>query len=233
MQTSRWRSKSSAKKSREPTAATPSYSGADYGTSRTTRASARGFGSPIIQAPRGATWSSTTSANGEPRPPRRPHPGTNMSYRYFIVFVPLCLCFGIHAAHYYPFLADDALISLRYATRLCEGHGLTWSAGKPVEGYTDLLWVLLNVPAACLGVDLILSARLLGVAAALLGIGIATLPSDGSLRPSVARAIAGELLFACCAPLAVWAVGGLEHGFMVFPLALGLYLLRRQLDVTD
>ena len=44
--------------------------------------------------------------------------------------------------------ADDALISLRYARRVCEGQGLTWSAGKPVEGYTDLLWVLLQVIGA-------------------------------------------------------------------------------------
>jgi hypothetical protein len=43
-----------------------------------------------------------------------------------------------HARHYLPFLADDALISLRYANRLLEGNGLTWTDGHPVEGYSNL-----------------------------------------------------------------------------------------------
>src|SRR5258705_420403 len=50
----------------------------------------------------------------------------------------------LHVRHYRPFLADDALISLRYANRLLHGHGLTWTDGPRVEGYSNLLWVLMN-----------------------------------------------------------------------------------------
>src|ERR1700742_3826290 len=66
---------------------------------------------------------------------------------------------AIHAAHYWPFFSDDAFISLRYAQRFAHGEGLTWTAGERVEGYTDLLWVLLLGAVSKLGVDLMVAAR--------------------------------------------------------------------------
>ena len=42
----------------------------------------------------------------------------------------------------YWWLADDAMISMRYARNLAEGLGLVWNAGERVEGYTNLLWTL-------------------------------------------------------------------------------------------
>ena len=38
---------------------------------------------------------------------------------------------------------DDAYISYRYALNLFEGHGLVYNVGERVEGYTNLLYVLL------------------------------------------------------------------------------------------
>ena len=40
----------------------------------------------------------------------------------------------LHSYYYMPFLSDDSLISLRYANRLLDGKGLTWTEGQPVEG---------------------------------------------------------------------------------------------------
>ncbi len=41
-------------------------------------------------------------------------------------------------------LFDDAMISMQYARNLAQGHGLVWNVGeKPVEGYSNPLWVLL------------------------------------------------------------------------------------------
>lgn len=57
----------------------------------------------------------------------------------------------LHARAYLPFLSDDALMSLRYAARLLGGHGLTWTAGPPVEGYSNGLWVLLVALAGAAG----------------------------------------------------------------------------------
>jgi len=60
----------------------------------------------------------------------------------------------VHARSY-PFLTyDDAFISLRYAQRLLDGQGLSWTEGPPVEGYSNLLWVLACALLAALGVDL-------------------------------------------------------------------------------
>lgn len=40
-------------------------------------------------------------------------------------------------------LFDDAMISMRYAWNLSHGEGLVWNPGEYVEGYTNLLMVLL------------------------------------------------------------------------------------------
>jgi hypothetical protein len=50
--------------------------------------------------------------------------------------------FVIDGERYFS-LFDDAMISMRYAKNLAEGHGLVWNAGgERVEGYTNLLWTL-------------------------------------------------------------------------------------------
>lgn len=61
-----------------------------------------------------------------------------------------------HALCYYPFFADDGLISLRYSLRLAEGLGLTWTDGVPVEGYSNPLWVLLCALGIEAGIEPIL-----------------------------------------------------------------------------
>ncbi|MCK4817631.1 hypothetical protein KA005_17815, partial [bacterium] len=43
-------------------------------------------------------------------------------------------------------LFDDAMISMRYAWNLAHGYGLVWNPGEHVEGYTNLLMVLLMTP---------------------------------------------------------------------------------------
>ncbi len=39
-------------------------------------------------------------------------------------------------------LFDDAMIAMRYARNLAEGHGLVWNNGEYIEGYTNFLWTL-------------------------------------------------------------------------------------------
>src|SRR2546428_3980644 len=74
------------------------------------------------------------------------------------IIMALLLVFALLAYHvhlYRDYLTDDALISLRYARRLLEGHGLTWSEGPRVEGYSNLLWTLLVALPGAFGFDLI------------------------------------------------------------------------------
>jgi len=50
---------------------------------------------------------------------------------------------AVIAGERYFSLGDDAMISMRYARNFVQGHGLVWNAGeRPVEGYTNLLWVV-------------------------------------------------------------------------------------------
>lgn len=46
----------------------------------------------------------------------------------------------VHNEKYY-ILFDDAMISMRYAYNLAQGHGLVWNPGERVEGFTNPLWV--------------------------------------------------------------------------------------------
>lgn len=47
--------------------------------------------------------------------------------------------------------SDDAFISYRYAENFFKGHGLVFNPGERVEGYSNLLYTLLMVPAFLIG----------------------------------------------------------------------------------
>lgn len=141
-------------------------------------------------------------------------------------FAVLCL----HARRYLPFLSDDALISLRYARRLVAGQGLTWNAGERVEGYSNLLWVLLTAALNVVGVDLIVASRILGYA--LMGAALAAVVyahRQRSLRGTLAVVLV--LLFApLSGALAVWTVGGMEQPLVAALLAWGVVLCYPKLE---
>jgi hypothetical protein len=145
----------------------------------------------------------------------------------------LCVLLGIllavHASYFYPFFSDDALISLRYAERLSQGQGLTWTDGERVEGYTDLLWVLLLSIPARLGVDLIPAARALGFLGALVAVLCAGTTPERPFAWRPERLLSGSLFLVLAAPVAAWALAGLEHAFMLGVFGLGLLFLLRAL----
>ncbi len=60
-------------------------------------------------------------------------------------------------------IEDDAYISFRYARNWLEGHGLVYNPGERVEGYTNLLWVLILAGLNAIGVDFESAAMILGV----------------------------------------------------------------------
>ncbi len=161
----------------------------------------------------------------------------NASGLGFFVAMVAALVLAFHARSYLPFIADDALISLRYAERLLEGHGLTWNDGERVEGYSNLLWVLLCSGLGALGIDLVVAARMLGFAchaAALAAVAWAFAPEafTGALP-----ALAGTLVIALAAPIAVWTVGGLETplvaALFAWAIATTLRLLRPEAVARD
>src|SRR5439155_8056297 len=157
----------------------------------------------------------------------------------------LGLCIGalaiaalvLQARTYLPFIADDALISLRYAERLLHGHGLTWNDGERVEGYSNLLWVLLCAALGRAGIDLVAAARLLGFAGSAAAIAAVAWAFPTVAAGGALPAAAGALALALASPVAVWTIGGLESppvaGLLAWSLALALELLRDRATRRD
>lgn len=112
----------------------------------------------------------------------------------------------------FEFVCDDAFISFRYARHLAEGAGLRFNPGDhtPVEGYSNLLWVLLLAPFELFGFDVTLAARALGTASSLALIALVTRFAVRTLQLGTVAAIVTALFLGTLPPLVVWSTGGLE-----------------------
>lgn len=133
---------------------------------------------------------------------------------------------GLHAADWWFYVADDAFISLRYADRLLAGQGLTWTAGPPVEGYSNLLWVLLTALVGLPGLDLVLAMRLVGLAT---GLGTAAVLAGSLSRHSALGGLLAGLALAASTSMALWIPGGLEQPLVALLVAVALVGLGRGL----
>lgn len=134
----------------------------------------------------------------------------------------------VHEFRHY--LVDDSYITFRYARNLVTGHGLRWNPGDlPVEGFSNLLWMLLAAAALRFGFDPLLTARV--VSAACLAV---SLPVVGSL----ARALSGSrragryatMVFAATPSFAFWAMSGLETMSVVLLALLYFRACARELE---
>jgi hypothetical protein len=147
------------------------------------------------------------------------------SWQLLILSSITALVLFAHASYYYPFLSDDALISLRYAARLLDGDFLTWNNGEYVEGYSNLLWILMNAVMALFGIDLILSVRLLGFASVLLIPVLFLYDRIFKQGKTIDDLWLGAIFYAFSAPIAVWAIGGLEQPLLMLLFAFSLFFL--------
>ncbi len=78
-----------------------------------------------------------------------------------IIFALLCW-------HTVNFTWDDPFISFRYSENLASGKGLVFNEGQRVEGYTNLLWVLIFSLFSLVGLSkwpfgLLIAAKILGI----------------------------------------------------------------------
>lgn len=124
----------------------------------------------------------------------------------------------------FGFLCDDAYISFRYARNLAHGHGLVFNPGDaPVEGFSNLLWVLVLALGEAVGLGSEVLSRCLSVLAGFL---LFFSVRAHLARHSATEAAVGLVFFACLPPLAVWSTGGLA----TIPFALALFTLFRGLS---
>jgi arabinofuranosyltransferase len=132
----------------------------------------------------------------------------------------LLLVLGVSLALQRYFICDDAFISFRYARNLARGLGLVFNPGERVEGYTNLLWTLLMVPAFPFGIDArvwsaVLAYAFFGGALVLLWRASEATARERSpgTRPFVSLALAGTVLNHS---VLNWASGGLETALVLF-----------------
>ncbi|MBI2944600.1 MAG: hypothetical protein HYY25_10400 [Candidatus Wallbacteria bacterium] len=127
-------------------------------------------------------------------------------------FVAALLAYSIAFALVADFTSDDAGISFCYAKNLAAGRGLVLTAGSErVEGFSNLLWVLLLAPGIGLGLDPALLAKALAFAAGSASLCLLLLaPARMAGRPLRTSDAVPPLLLATSAPFAFWTAGGLE-----------------------
>ncbi|HEY2942385.1 MAG TPA: hypothetical protein VGN09_08130 [Vicinamibacteria bacterium] len=106
--------------------------------------------------------------------------------------------------------SDDAYISYRYAQNLARGHGLVFTPGERVEGYSNLLYVLLLTPfCRVAGPEAIyptsVALNLLFAAGAW-----ALFSRLAARRLDPTRAGLASLLFGLCPALWLWTASGME-----------------------
>jgi arabinofuranosyltransferase len=147
-----------------------------------------------------------------------------------LVALPLLLW---HASQYMPYMPDDSLIVARYAERLIEGHGLTWTDGERVEGYSNLLWTVSVAALAGLGLEVLDAARVLGVLCmSSVFYALARAYRPRSLVEVIVPTLAAVML-AAAGPIAAWTIGGLEATMVAALLAWSLVLVFPILDGED
>lgn len=113
----------------------------------------------------------------------------------------------------YVFLCDDAFISFRYAKNFAAGHGLVFNPGfERVEGYSNLLWVLILALFDRLGVQPETASLGLSFGATF---ALFWIVAEHARRRALPRAPAwttliAPLLLAITRSFAVWSSSGLE-----------------------
>ncbi len=129
----------------------------------------------------------------------------------------------VHAAVYGTWIVDDAAITFSYARNFVDGHGfVTWPGAAPVEGFSNLAWLLCLIPFLALGLfDPIWTPKLLGLALTCAALCLLRRTSVRSLAPERPIWLAdAALLFVVANPaVVIWCVSGLENPLYLFAVA--------------
>jgi hypothetical protein len=136
------------------------------------------------------------------------------------------------AWHHAGFSLDDPFISFRYARNLIDGHGLVFSIGERVEGYSNLLWILLLVPFMWAGVDPVPVAKAGGLFFAAASILVVTRTARLLFAGGEGFwiGLAAATLIGASSYYALWSVGQLETMLFSFLLVLAFHLHARSVS---
>ena len=143
----------------------------------------------------------------------------------YTVLVLFCAVFVINAISY-SFTQDDAYISYRYVKNFLNGDGLTFNPGEPVEGYTNLFFILLLSLLGRFGIDIIIASKVIGVASGVAIILLSffwTRKMPGFENETILPLTVPFLLIANGA-FAYWTISGMETVLFAALVLFGLYL---------
>ena len=167
----------------------------------------------------------------------------------FAGLVLLCIVF-IVICNNNRFIQDDAFISFGYVQNFVDGHGLVFNIGERVEGYTNLLWVLILSALVRMNFDIGNTAQTLSLAFGVLVLVMTYLLSglirikgdietkyakksktesvDSStgffdLIPSALLVFTGSFVF--------WAISGMETTMFISFCLLGIYYYIKDKDL--
>jgi arabinofuranosyltransferase len=144
----------------------------------------------------------------------------------FLLGVCISVLFTRQILLYYNFIIDDTFISLVYAKNFIRGNGITFN-GEYVAGYSNFLWVIVLSLPGFLGIDLVLSAKMLGIACACCTLALLVIIGRRIFQDALSGLIACILL-SVSSPYIIWSVAGLETlGFTLLLLA-SIYLIVRE-----
>ncbi|HNW60085.1 MAG TPA: hypothetical protein PKI62_10455 [bacterium] len=123
----------------------------------------------------------------------------------------------------WPATLDDAFITYRYARNWVEGHGLVFNPGERVEGYSNLLWVLILAPFIAAGLDVEVVSKLLGLGCAIGALLAAMRMLRHHFQASTRIVLFFGLWLASCTGFVYYAISGLET--LLYTLLLLLLVL--------
>jgi hypothetical protein len=142
----------------------------------------------------------------------------------YVLFAAVLFCVGC-SFFMMDYIPDDSYISFRYAENLASGHGLRFNpTEQPVEGYSNLLWILFCAFLHKLGFHLPDVVPTAGVLLSIFNVVLLwalyrrrDLPALQMLLPLLVLAGSG--------PVVMYAVSGMEMPLYAFFLLFMLYLL--------
>jgi hypothetical protein len=148
---------------------------------------------------------------------------------FYLIFI-FRTSFDVNGQPFFT-LVDDAMISMRYARNLAQGHGLVWNIGQPpVEGFTNPGWTLLLALIHLLPIPqpyISLVVMLIGAAILLANI-LVVIQITTILKPTARYApLIAATVTAFYFPFVFWTLRGLEVGALILTLNLALLLSLR------
>ena len=154
----------------------------------------------------------------------------------FLLYAFACILrtsFVVDGVRYFT-LADDQMISMRYADNFANGYGLVWNRGGPrVEGYTNFAWMLfmalfhrLGIPRHAISVCIQAS----GAVCLLANLALVKKVAHHVARGMPGVALLALILTAFYIPLDNWAFQGTEVGPLTLTVTLGIWLTLQVVD---